>query len=154
MVKEFFIFEDEVRPIYPNNFSVINKQNINFVGSTANPLSGTKQALMELDTTELFNSPFKISLNTTAVGGIIQFKPSVAFTDSTVYYWRLGVTPASGLVVWNSASFIYLANSSSGWNQSHLYQHFKSTFSHISLDSLSRQLFFPARTIEFSIEQW
>ena len=87
------------------------------------------------------------SSKTTSIWGLIQFKPSVTFTDSTVYYWRIGVTPLSGPIIWNNSSFVYLANGSSGWNQSHLYQHFKSAFYHLRLDSTTRQLSFPVRAM-------
>ncbi|MBA2248591.1 MAG: hypothetical protein H0W12_00200 [Chitinophagaceae bacterium] len=125
---DFYIFEDEVRPVFPYNFSIINHQNINFFGSTANPLAGQRQILMEIDTTELFNSAFKKSLSVISTGGVIQFTPSITYADSTVYYWRVGMTPVSGPVVWNNASFVYLPNSSTGFNQSHYYQHLKSTY--------------------------
>ncbi len=147
VIKTFYIFEDEVRPVYPYNFSIVNKQNINFYSSTANPFAASRQVLMELDTTELFNSSFKQSLNKTSVGGVIQFNPTVSFTNGTVYYWRIGVTPASGPVVWNTSSFIYLEGSGLGWNQSHFYQHLKSTYTHITLDSASRQFTFPVKNI-------
>ncbi|MEO6456080.1 MAG: C25 family cysteine peptidase, partial [Ginsengibacter sp.] len=122
VVKDIYIFEDELRPVYPYNFSIVNKQNINFYSSTANPFASSKQVLMELDTTELFNSSFKQALNKTSTGGIIQFNPTISFTNNTVYYWRVGITPVSGPIVWNTSSFVYLDGGSLGWNQSHLYQ--------------------------------
>ena len=53
--KEFYIYEDELRPVFPYNFSIVNQQNITFTGSTANQLVLQRQYLMEIDTTELFN---------------------------------------------------------------------------------------------------
>lgn len=131
VTKEFFIFEDEIRPVYPYNYSIVNQQNITFSASTANPLSGQRQYLMEVDTTELFNSPFRKQYSVNGLGGLIQFTPNnLTFRDSTVYYWRTAIAPLnSGQPIWNNFSFIYLANSSSGFNQSHYYQHQKSTFS-------------------------
>lgn len=141
--KTFTIFEDELTPVYPYNFSIVNHSNIKLAASTANPLVESRNYLMELDTTELFNSPLKASRNTTSAGGLIEFDPGIAFTDSTVYYWR--VAPAtSGALRWNTASFIYLAGSSSGFNQSHFYQHTKSDAKNIYIDSISRQWKFSA----------
>ena len=132
--KEFIIFEDEIRPAYPYNFSIVNQQNIKFVATTANPLSGVRQYVLELDTTELFNSAFKKQYNLSGVGGAIEFAPgNIPFTDSTVYYWRTSMVPLSSSQtsqqIWNSYSFIYLPNGGSGFNQSHYYQHQKSTYS-------------------------
>jgi hypothetical protein len=138
IVKEFYILEDEVRPVSPYNFSIVNQQNITYTASTANPLVEQRQYLMEIDTTELFNSPFKKQFTTTGLGGIIQFTPNnVTFTDSTVYYWRTAMAPLNtGAPVWNSFSFIYLPNGGSGFNQSHYYQHKRSTYGNtISLNN-------------------
>ncbi len=135
--KEFYIFEDEVRPVTPYNYSIVNQQNITFTASTANPLSEQRQYLMEVDTTEQFNSPYKKQYTATGTGGIIQFTGNnISFTDSTVYYWRTSMVPVDGTQpVWNIFSFIYLAGSSTGFNQSHYYQHTRSTYGNtIGLD--------------------
>ncbi|MEP7141741.1 MAG: C25 family cysteine peptidase [Ferruginibacter sp.] len=135
--KEFTIFEDEIRPAFPYNFSIVNQQNTRFVASTANPLSVVRQYLMELDTTELFNSPFKKQYNASGIGGAIEFSPSsITYKDSTVYYWRTSIVPLNnGQQIWNTFSFVYLANGSTGFNQSHYFQHQKSIYSStISLD--------------------
>lgn len=136
--KDIFIFEDEARPVYPYNFAIINKQNIKLVASTANVFAALKQYRMELDTTELFNSPFKITQNITSVGGALEFSPGITFIDSTVYYWRVALVPASGPLNWNNSSFVYLANSAPGFNQSHYFQHDKSVKNRIVLNSVDR----------------
>jgi hypothetical protein len=132
--KDFYIFEDELRPISPYNFSIVSQQNITYYGSTANPLSSLRQFVMEVDTTELYNSAFKKTYNVSGVGGIVEFKPAnLTFTDSTVYYWRTAtVPPAGSSYIWNSYSFIYLPNSTPGFNQSHNYQHVKSQMSDLN----------------------
>ena len=71
--KDFYIFEDELRPTYPYNYSIINQQNITFVANTADPLGKLRQYSLEIDTTELFNSVFKKAYQTTGVGGLVQF---------------------------------------------------------------------------------
>jgi hypothetical protein len=146
--KEFFIYEDEIRPVYPYSLSIINKQNINYIASTANPLVQQRQYTMEIDTTALFNSSFKKIYTTSGNGGVIEFKPTnITFTDSTVYYWRTSIVPAgTATIIWNTSSFVYLPNSTNGWNQSHVYQHFKSAYANMTLDSASRNLRFNPRT--------
>ena len=133
VTKDFFIYEDEIRPVYPYQYAIINKQNIRFHASTANPYTPLKQYRMELDTTQLFNSPFKRTLNVNSVGGVVEFNPGVTFTDSTVYYWRVAPVPASGNPNWNMASFVYLPASQLGFNQSHFYQHDESLKSRVHL---------------------
>ena len=140
ITKDVFIFEDDARPVYPLNFAIVNKQNIKFYASTANPFSPSKQYRMEIDTTDFFNSSLKRTINTTSVGGLLEFDPGITFTDSTVYYWR--VSPIDGNTnpsKWNEASFVYLPNSDVGFNQSHFYQHTRSNSQRVFIDSSSRK---------------
>jgi hypothetical protein len=137
LTKDFYVFEDELRPSYPYNYSIVTQQNISYVANTANPLSGNRQYVMEVDTTELFNSPFKKTYNQSGPGGVIEFKPTnITFTDSTVYYWQVAMVPTgTAPFIWNKSSFIYLPGSSSGFNQSHYFQHLKSSYTNINLDA-------------------
>lgn len=139
ITKQFFIYEDELTPVYPYNFSIVNKNNIKLYASTANPLVPMRSYIMEMDTTELFNSPIKTSQTIASVGGVIEFNSSIPFTDSTVYYWRVAPVPTSGDYLWNTSSFVYLPNTGFGYNQSHLYQHLKSTPERIYIDSFTRK---------------
>ena len=123
-----FIFEDELRPVYPYNYAIINKPNAKLQASTANPFATARNYLMEMDTTELFNSSFKITKNINSIGGVLEFDPAISYTDGTAYYWRVAPAPSSGLPRWNTSSFIYLSQANTlGYNQSHFYQHKKST---------------------------
>jgi len=142
LIKDFYIFEDELRPISPYNYSIINQQNITYYASTANPLSNLRQYVMEIDTTELYNSAFKKTYNVSGVGGVVEFKPTnLIFTDSTVYYWRTSTVPISGNYIWHSNSFIYLPNSTDGFNQSHRYQHLKSSLTDMNYDANNKWKF-------------
>ncbi|HMD00005.1 MAG TPA: hypothetical protein VKH37_07620, partial [Ferruginibacter sp.] len=135
--KDFYIFEDELSPVSPYNFSIVNNQNVTFYASTANAVSGLRTYLMEIDTTEQFNSPFKKSYSTNGVGGIVQFTPNnLTFTDSTVYYWRTATSPSgTNSIIWNTFSFIYKPTGGPGSNQSHYYQHLRSDPTNITLAS-------------------
>ncbi len=134
----FNIFEDELKPVFPYNYSIVNKQGIKLVASTANPIGTARQYAMEIDTTELFNSSLKVSRVATSAGGIIEFDPGINYTENTVYYWRVAPVPTTGGYRWNNASFVYLNGSSAGFNQSHFYQHTKSSTNRLYLDSSSR----------------
>jgi hypothetical protein len=149
--KTFVIFEDELTPNYPYNLSIINKTNVKLVASTADPLATRRSYNFELDTTEAFNSPFKITRTTTSLGGAIEFDAGITFTDSTVYYWRVAPVPTSGLPRWNNASFVYLAGTNLGYNQSHYYQHLKSGMERIYIDPVDRKWKFAAKKAIFTI---
>ncbi len=139
VTKTFVVFDNELRPIYPYQYAIINTPNVTLQASTANPLSGQQQYVVEIDTTVFFNSPLKLSSNITSKGGIVAYTPSLVLQDSMVYYWRVAQIPTSGAIRYNNASFVYLKNSATGFNQSHLYQHTASATDKIVLDSNSRQ---------------
>lgn len=151
--KCFYIFDDDIKPVYPYNYSIVKESSTKLYASTANPEASSKTYRMEMDTTELFNSSFKITQNITSVGGVIEFNPAITFTDSTVYYWRVAPVSISGDMRWNTASFIYLNGTETGYNQSHLYQHFKSNLQRIVLDSNSRKWNFDKALTSLSVTQ-
>lgn len=153
VTKDVMIYEDEARPVSPYNFAIVNTQNIKFFASTANPFAVRKQYKMELDTTELFNSPLKITRTVDSSGGIIEFDAGISFADSTVYYWRVAPAVSSGPPAWNTSSFIYLSNSDAGFNQSHFYQQLKTTGQKISLDTTSRKWKFGTKVNNLFIRQ-
>ncbi len=136
--KDFFVYEDEIRPVFPYNYSIVNTPTVKFQASTANPFAASRAYNFEIDTTELFNSPFKKTQSVTSAGGIVEFSPTFSMTDSTVYYWRVSPQPVTGSPVWNSASFVYLPTSDKGFNQSHYFQHDKSLKQRIVLNGQNR----------------
>ena len=153
ITRDIMVYEDEARPIYPYNFAIVNTQNFKLIASTANPFAIRKQYKMELDTTELFNSPFKITRTVDSSGGVIEFDPGITFTNNTVYYWRVAPVVTSGTPSWSTSSFIYLSNSDLGFNQSHFFQQLKANGQNISLDSTSRKWKYGSRSNNLFIRQ-
>jgi hypothetical protein len=139
VTKEFFIYEDEARPVFPYNYSIVGQQPQKLFASTANAIATSRTYNMEMDTTELFNSPAKITRSVTQTGGLLEFDPGT-LTNNTVYYWRVSPAPSGTAVPnWNQSSFVYINGSLAGYNQSHFYQHLKSGYDRIKLDSASRK---------------
>jgi hypothetical protein len=135
-VKEVFIYEDEARTVYPYNYAIINKANEKLVASTADPFSPTKQYILELDTTALFNSPLKITKTQTSGGGLLEFDPGITYVDKRVYYWRISPVPTGNDIYrWNMSSFVYMNGPYEGFNQSHRYQHADSKTQRMNLDA-------------------
>ncbi len=141
ITKTVFIFEDEVKPIYPYNYGIVNALPLKLVASTANPLTASRSYTMEIDTTELFNSPAKQTQTLTQIGGVLEYAPISNLIANKAYYWRVkvdGVTPDR----WNNYSFTFLPNETFGFNQGHYYQQKKSTYENLFLDSTTRKLIF------------
>ena len=154
ITKEFFIYEDEIRPAYPYNFGIVNKQNITYYASTANPLGSTRKYYFQIDTTQKYNSTLLKSDSVTSTGGSISFKPSgINFLNNTVYYWRVGMKPdVNSPVIWNNSSFVYRNTTDTGYNQSHFFQFNKNNYSDIILDSTSRLFDFKTVNRKLSIK--
>ena len=153
ITKEIFIYEDELRPVFPYEYAIINHHDIKLTASTANPFSPVKQYQLEVDTTKLFNSPFKFSRTATSSGGVVEFVPGINFTDATVYYWRVAPVATTGSPTWNYSSFIYLENSETGFNQSHFHQQLDATGQGISLDPANRQWKYGTRYANLFVRQ-
>jgi len=138
---DVYIYQDEANPVYPYNYAIINTSTSKLVASTANPLAPSEQYVMDIDTTQNFNSPLKVEKFLTSVGGELEFDPGITYMDSVVYYWRVGTVPTNGgTATYNYSSFIYIdpARSGVGFNQSHYFQHLNSTTTNINLP-VSRQ---------------
>ncbi len=133
--REFTVFEEEARPIYPQNFTIVNKPDITLKASTANPFGELKQYRMEIDTTELFNSPLKASSSLSSRGGLLEFAPGITLREGTVYYWRVAPVAPNNVLNWNTSSFVFLNGSSNGYNQSHYFQHAKTQGLGMRLDA-------------------
>lgn len=148
LTNQVVIFENELRPIAPANFAIINTATVKLVASTANPLSEPLNYAFEMDTTALFNSAAKISRSITASGGLVEIDPGITLANQRTYYWRLGLLPAGGgaPLRWNNASFTYIVGSETGFSQGHFYQHTQSTANRMRMDSGSRKWQFNVST--------
>lgn len=144
----FFIYSNSARTIYPNEFGIVNQPNVELVAYTADPLGGERKYLVQIDTTEEFNSALFTQTSLVQKGGIIRWQPSVSFRDSTVYYWR--ISPDSLSVdesfIWSNSSFIYLKNANEGWNQSHYWQYIKNSLDGIEYKPANHGLSFTTGT--------
>jgi hypothetical protein len=130
-----FIYSDNLIPVYPPEFAIVGNQDITLKASTLNPFKPAANYKIEIDTTELFNSPQLQQYSTTSIGGVIQWKPNVAYKDSLVYYWRTALDSGNSTnPIWTASSFIYLPQKN-GWNQSHYFQYKKDAFKTLGIDN-------------------
>ncbi len=143
-----YIQNDDIIPIYPYEFAIVPQQGVTLKASTINPFAAPRSYKLQIDTSELFSQP----IQTTTVfqgGGVVHWAPSITYTDSTVYYWR--VAKDSIGAQWHYSSFIYLANEFPGWNQSHYFQWLKDDFNpDLKLDN-DRVFRFPTGTNEIKV---
>jgi len=153
VTRTVMVIEDELRPVHPPDFSIVNRSDITLFASTANPLQPTRAYVMEIDTTQRFDSPLKRTQTVTSTGGLVSFRPD-GFTpsDGTVYYWRTAPQPQAGQpALWNRASFIHLRGGETGFNLSHFDQFRASSFDGVRLDP-DRRYRFEKRASEIEVK--
>ncbi|MCO5237482.1 MAG: C25 family cysteine peptidase [Chitinophagaceae bacterium] len=134
-IKTFYIIDDGAKPVYPYNYSIVSGNHLVLQSSTSDPLAPQKNYVIEIDSSRLFNSPFKRSVTKSSKGGIISAEPGITLLDSVVYYWRIAVQGnAPEDQVWNTSSFVYLPGALPGYNQSHYFQFKDDQYNEILLD--------------------
>ncbi|MFK7946480.1 MAG: C25 family cysteine peptidase [Saprospiraceae bacterium] len=150
----FSIISNSAKPIYPYEYSIINEPTITLKASTSNILTDNIQYYIEIDTTNTFDSPIKLTTQKESNGGLITWQPIITLQDSTVYYWRISMdsilTSGNGFD-WQYSSFIYISESLEGWNQSHFYQKTNAIQNDIDMDSTSYTNIFGNTTSEFKV---
>lgn len=132
--------EEELIPIFPYNYAIVNNPIFKFATSTANPFASSKTYIIEVDTTALFNSPLKYTQTKTIVGGVVEFDNGLTLQNNTTYYWRVALQGINQH--WNNFSFTYKNIANTGFEQQHFYQHTNSSLDRIYLDSTTRRFEF------------
>ncbi len=127
-----FILDGIVKPISPINYGIEGDANTINLQAKINDRYANQSLsyIIQIDTTESFDSPLKIENTITQTGGILDWSPTVNYVDERVYYWR--VKAVTGQVPnaadWQNHSFVYLNGEQPGWNQSHHYQFLDDTY--------------------------
>jgi len=137
-----FIYSNNLIPVYPPEFGIVGQHGVTLKANTLNSFHIPAAYRMEIDTTELFNSPLKQQTSLTGLPGVVKWTPTLTLRDSTVYYWRAAYDSlVNGNYAWTNSSFIYIPQKN-GWNQSHYYQYLKDSFVTLGLDN-SRNFTYP-----------
>ncbi|TAK33595.1 MAG: hypothetical protein EPO28_17125 [Saprospiraceae bacterium] len=121
-----FIRDNSAVPIFPPEFGMTGPD-VTLKACTTDPLALSRKYLLQIDTTELFNSGLFQHTEIIQKGGVIRWQPPIAWQDETVYYWRISPDSLSAKegYNWNGSSFLFKSDGSQGWNQSHYYQFLK-----------------------------
>lgn len=148
-----FISDNTAIPVYPPNFGIVHQPGVALKATTSDPLASERTYVIEIDTTELFNSPSKLATKITQPGGVLSWDPPLNWENEMVYYWRVSpdsLSPEEGFN-WSNSSFIYLQNGAPGWNQSHYFQYLKDDFFNLEMKP-DRQLEFISNFKDFNIK--
>ncbi|GLR19013.1 putative type IX secretion system sortase PorU2 [Portibacter lacus] len=133
---EFYSINNSAEPVSPCDFGIYAEQEVKLLASTYNAIASEASTyVIELDTTLNFDSGWKMREEISSKGGLIEWSPEADFKQSEVYYWRVSPDSLNEDVGyrWVNSSFVYLPNSSNGWNQSHYQQYNGNEFENMKL---------------------
>ncbi|HKY52835.1 MAG TPA: C25 family cysteine peptidase, partial [Anaerolineales bacterium] len=119
-----FIALNGTKNLFPSEFAIVNSQQTTLSFQTTDLLSDEQDFLVELDTTDTFDSSVKQQF---VVNGKVLARQTVTLltSDTTAYYWRTKLAnPKPGESnEWTNSSFTYIAGGSEGWAQVHFPQY-------------------------------
>jgi hypothetical protein len=132
----YYVVDNAARPVFPRQYGIAIGEEVTLQASTSNVFTPKQNYIFQIDTSRLFEAPLEEGV-VNASFGLIEWKPSIEMKNGTVYYWRITPERENPILgqVWNNSSFVYLPNSSDGWNQSHYYQYLDSENKGIKIDS-------------------
>lgn len=140
-----------IQPVIPRDFAVVPRDSVVLKASTIDPLASTQTYRFEIDTTDLFNSPFRKFALVTQPGGVKEVRPNqwknantqlnspLLCSDSTVYFWRVALVDTA--LTWKNSSFQYISGKR-GWGQDHFFQFKDNQFNQIQYVRSNREKLF------------
>lgn len=133
VIKNYFLNLDGILPVVPYEFAVVPYDTVTLKASTINPIAEHNTYRFQIDTTDLFNSPFLKNAVVSGLGGVKEVRPNqwdspLLLEDSVVYFWRVAVDGQNP--VWAESSFQYIEGKS-GWGQDHFFQFKKNNFANV-----------------------
>lgn len=141
------IISSDIVPVYPYKYAVIPRNHTWLKASTGDPFAPAKNYKFELDTTDLFNSPFLRDTIINQSGGVVQWDPgmlldSIAF-DSAAYFWRVGVDSANtgNYYRFKESTFQFITGKY-GWGQDHFFQFKDDSYTYIDYNRPFRRFDF------------
>lgn len=155
-----YVISNGLLPIWPYDYAIIPNDQEVLKASTVNPFEPLRNYVFEIDTTDLFNSPFKKEQYNMSTGGVVEALPThwinsttqmsdpLTFSDSTVYFWRCA--PDSSVKDWLESSFQYIPNKW-GWGQSHFFQFKNNTYTNVDYNRANRSFDFQPSAAKINI---
>lgn len=125
---DFFIPLNGTQNLFPRKYSIVSTRNTNLSFQHSDILSGERDFLVEIDTINTFDSPYRKAFSIRATV-LVRKAIELLERDSLTYYWRTKlVQPLENESKdWSVSSFTYIANGPEGWTQMHFPQFLENT---------------------------
>ncbi len=141
--KTLFIALNGTRNLYPAEFAIVNTEQVSLSLQSTDLLTDERDYLLELDTTQTFDSPYK---RTWTIKGIVLARQPVDLltSDTLAYYWRTKLAqPLPGeSEAWTESSFTYIKGGAEGWAQVQFPQYLQNESEGLVKDPALRRLKF------------
>ncbi len=133
-----FIKSSDVIPVLPQNNAIVSESQVTLKASTGNPFADERTYVFEIDTTPSFNMPLGQHYLTQS-GGVLEWRPPLSLTDSTVYFWRVSMDSVyTGSYNWRSSDFQYISDKK-GWSQAKFDQFGNNDYTYVSWNEEQRK---------------
>jgi hypothetical protein len=152
---DFFLPLNGTQNLYPRKFSIVNEQGLSLTFQHTDILSAERNFLVEFDTVNTFDSPFRQTFSTTAT--VLARQPiTLLEDDSLVYYWRTKIADPLEFESqeWTVSSFTYINNGPDGWSQSHFPQFMENVVTGLVRDPEIRLMQFDETKTSVSIRNY
>jgi hypothetical protein len=136
--RQLFISNGGIVPVYPYRFAVVDENPVELRASTGDPLAEAATYRIEVDTTDTFDSPGLLFTEITQTGGVLEWEPSLNYSDSLVVYWRCAKLDEDE-ITWRESSFQYIPDRR-GWGQAHVFQFENNSLSQKEFNRGERQI--------------
>jgi len=139
--------------LYPTDFGIVNLKDIKLITQAPGKLTENRTLIIQLDTTNNFNSSFRKELRSTT-SGLVEWPVSLsAGNDSTTYYWRSRYQePKAGETdAWSTNSFSFIPNTGNGWTQRVEDQLDQSELKNIELDQARKSWKYISQKINIEV---
>ncbi len=154
LTTERYIFDKGITPVSPLPYAVVNKMPLKLRASTATVFETQQRYRMAIDTNKTFLNPLYTTV-TTSTGGVLEWQPPIALSDSVTYYWRVAVDSLiENEYNWTTSSFTYIKGSLLGWRQGHFQQLQDNDFDDIVLPDSVRQLQFAPNNTDLNFSNF
>lgn len=118
--RQLFISNGGVVPVYPYRFAVVDENPVKLRASTGDALAELATYRIEVDTTDTFDSQGLLFTEINQTGGVLEWEPSLNYSDSLVIYWRCAKL-GDEEINWRESSFQYIPEKR-GWGQAYIFQ--------------------------------
>jgi hypothetical protein len=131
-------------PVDPFNFAITPDPSPTLQASTGDPFAPVRTYVIQIDTTDQYNSPVMEQATIQAPGGVVSWTPSSIYAlnqlqDSLVFYWRCSIdSVGNGGYEWREFSFQHI-NGRKGWGQAHYFQFKGNNYNNLVYDRPQRE---------------